>query len=305
MAIKPSIKLHYMLNQVKKVQNIDSLLKQKQDKKEVKKYFRVNRIAYRLFHNLAGYEHCGISRNHKFKREDLVVGLKDIHRYMKSKNAKKVLELASGLGPNSYYLAKNNPQVHFDCLDLCTDPIKKYKSLSNITFRKGDYHNLSRYPNSSFDIVFIIEALCFSNRKALFLKEVHKKLKPGGRLIIFDAYRGKNKKELTKEQNEILTLAVKGMSVNEFELVSHFDETVRRFKGFKLIKREDLSECVIPTIKRFQHLAKVYLAFPFLIRALKPFFPYEFNKNVFPGYFLAPLVETRLFVYYKHVLEKI
>lgn len=173
-------KLSDYLNLIKANFDVNSIIKKKQKSKDVKSYYLSNHLAYLLFHNWSGFMHMGISKNGKYRKEDLLVPLNIINSYINQVNSKRVLELGAGNGSNSAYLARKNKDVQFIAIDLSKDAPKRHRAIKNFKQELGDYHNLSKLEDETLDVVFAIEALCHSSNKIIVLQEVYRKLKSGG-----------------------------------------------------------------------------------------------------------------------------
>lgn len=103
---------------------------------------------------------------------------------------------------------------------------------------KGDFQNLSNWPNEYFDRAYGIEATCHSPDRVACFKEVNRVLKPNGLFCVLDwvvlnRYDPKNKdhvrvKEGIEVGNGLPTLAtpaevVKAFQDAGFEVLDHFD----------------------------------------------------------------------------------
>ena len=121
-------------------------------------------------------------------------------------NGLKALDIGCGLGGPDFYLAKKyaveiiaiDPQVGI--IQQAQDTLR---SLSNdlkgtISFVKMENpSNLRQFPDNSFDIVFAIESILNvpSDSKLDFLKDIHRVLKAGGKIIISDLMQAAQNKE--------------------------------------------------------------------------------------------------------------
>ncbi len=170
--------LNKKLADIREVFDVQLILAGKSDIREVERYYRINRWAYTLFHSRGGFIHMGLSRDGRYKSEDLLEPLKVVETYMKSVKAKRVLELGIGRGANSEYLAIQNPLVSFFGLDIpggqTVHAQKRAERHRNLDITTGDFHNLDMFKDQSFDVVFVIEALCHSNKK----RNSHKRSAP-------------------------------------------------------------------------------------------------------------------------------
>lgn len=221
-------KLERRLNDIREIINIENLLKERNTEEIVKSYYKINKLAYRVFHNSKGYLHMGISSDGKYSHSDLEVPLLKIEQLIKDDKAGKVLELASGHGANTVFLAKRNPDVEFSATDLSTKPKSKFYKLENTNFVYGDFHNLEQYEDNFFDLVFVMEALCHSNNKKKVLEEISRILKVGGKVVIYDGYFGKSYEELSEFEKTASRLTSTGMAVGKFGNLKRFEEDIDR-----------------------------------------------------------------------------
>ena len=169
----PAKQLDQKLGQIKKVFNVDDILALKPDKKYIQKYYRASRIAYSMFYWGSDRMYMGISRDGVYKEQDLLEAARVVEKYIKELSAHNVLELATGRGATSAYLAQRHPKIRFAGIELSSAQLglakKKSRKLPNYTPIVGDYHDLGQYDDGSVDIVFVIEALCYSTDKATVL----------------------------------------------------------------------------------------------------------------------------------------
>jgi len=242
-----------------------------------------------------------------YKEEDLLEAARFVEKYTLELKATNVLELATGRGANSSYLALKFPSVNFFGLDISKGQLdyafKSSKKIKNYHPSLGDYHDLSRFPNNHFEIVFVVEALCYSTEKEKVLREVHRVLKKGGVFIIFDGYISKKDNELT--QNELLAkkLTERGMAVSRFETYKEFLEKVRKGK-FRVVYEENVSQYILPTLYRFERLSEGFFRKKLLAKVIKRTFPKEFVNNSISGLLMPELVKLKLGLYYITILKK-
>lgn len=296
-------KLITYLNLIKANFDVRSIIRKKQENKEVKSYYLSNHLAYLLFHDWDGFMHMGISKNGKYHKEDLLVPLNVINSYINQVNSRRVLEIGAGNGSNSVYLARKNKDVQFIAIDLSKHALKRHRAIKNFKQEIGDYHNLSRLENETFDVVFVIEALCHSVNKIIVLQEIYKKLKHGGFFVIFDGYGNKPSQELSVNERLAKKLTEKSMTVDNLDYINDFRKVIKK-TGFKLIKEENLTQEVLPTMRRFEKLALVFYKNPLANRILRAFFSKDVLKNSIARLLLPTMLELRVGCYYLHVLQK-
>lgn len=281
--------------------DIGKIISEKQERDEIRSYYLANHFAYLFFHNRKGFMHMGISKDKKYHPDDVLTHLAIIQEYIDSLKATKVLEIGCGNGSNSIYLARNNPSVSFEGVDLSKKSIQQ--KIPNYHQRFGDYHDLEKYKDDSYDLIFVIEALCHSNRKDIVLKEIKKKLRDGGVFIIFDGYVSKPINQLTDKEMIAKKLTEKTMAVDNFEHIEDFNKTIQE-SGLKLINKNDYSQNIMPTLKRFERLALIFFSHKMVTRSIKLLLPSNLVKNSIAGLLMPNLIEKGIACYYLHVLQK-
>jgi ubiquinone/menaquinone biosynthesis C-methylase UbiE len=299
-------KFEFKLNKIKNVFDIEKVLSAPTDVKSIAKYYKINIIPYSIIYRGNDFIHTALSKNNVYDREnDILEQARIVEGYF-DKDTKRVLELATGRGANSFYLSEKHPEFEFVGLDLpdgqASFAIKKSKKTKNFRVVEGDFHDLSQFPENHFDIGFIVEALCHSSDKAKVLREVRRVLKPGGRFIIFDAYTKDRK--LTETEITIKKLVERGMAVPDFPFISDFKKIIND-SGFRIVKEEDLSPMTIPTFKRIEKYANRFFNFRRPIqKAIVKIFPPIFLYNAISGYLLKDSIESELSRYMLFVIEK-
>lgn len=180
---------------------------------------------------------------------------------------------------------------------------KKARKLRNYRPELGDYHDLSRFENDSVDIAFEIEAVCYSQDKERVFQEVWRILKPGGVFVLLDGYLQRARSDLDEETLFLATIVEKGMAVPQFEAYGEVLEKAKE-KGFTVDYSEDVSQFIMPTLRRFERLARIFFNHPTLARAARKIFPDTFLFNAISGYLMPDAVEKGIGQYYITVLRK-
>lgn len=302
-----SNELEEKLRKIKTVFDTEDIVSLQTGKDYVQKYYSVNKIPYSLLHTKSDLIYMGISRDGVFKEDDLLEAARTVENYIKDSRTKKVLELATGRGANSYWLAKRHHDVSFYGVDISNGQLdfafKKAKKVNNYHPSYGDYHDLIAYESNTLDIVFIVEALCYSTVKEEVLNEVHRVLKPGGVFIVFDGYLNKELPEMTTDEILAVQLTEKGMALEKFESYADFKEKIKR-SSFTLHFEENVSSYVIPTMRRFERMAQKFFSHPVLAKVATKVLPNKFTYNSVSGYLMPLLFETEVFSYWITILKK-
>jgi ubiquinone/menaquinone biosynthesis C-methylase UbiE len=292
--------LELYLTQISRIFDVPRIINEPQGKPEIINYYHKNAfLIYRLFHNWEGFIHCGISYDGRHKKEDFKEQAKIVERYIHDSNAKNVLELAYGWGANSAFLAKRNPEVTFEGIDLSLNPLKRFTKIPNLRFQSGDYHDLSAFTDDSYDVVFVIEALCCSTNKSQVLREVKKKLRRGGLFIIIDAYR-RERRPLSHSEDVMAQLIEKGFSVDKFECVEDVEGYMREV--YSIIAAKDVTQYVLPCMAKGQW-ARHYFSHPAFARAINKLLPLDIVKNVIVALLIEISIKRQIACYYIHVLK--
>jgi SAM-dependent methyltransferase len=290
------------LASIKRVFNTSEIIDQPQLTQNITKYYAANHLAYWLFHSREGFMHMGLSDDGQCHPEDFLAPLKIINSYISKLGGQRILELGAGNGTNSAYLAKQHSDIQFFAVDLSKNLLGKYGYLSNLQLKQGDYHNLADYQDSSMDVIFAIETICHSSNKQQIIDAAYSKLCPGGCFIIFDGYGQKNLRDLSHNQILAKKLAEKSMAVESFENIAEFQEKIAK-SHFTMVTNENLSNQVLPTMKRLERIARGFYRFPTVARALKWVLP-DITKNSIAGLLMPTLIQQEVCGYYLHVLKK-
>jgi ubiquinone/menaquinone biosynthesis C-methylase UbiE len=294
--------LDEFLVQVANIFDINRIIGEHQEKPQIARYYSLNRFTYRLSYSWAGVMHCGISYDGKRKKQDLDEQVRTVERLMREMDATKVLELGCGLGPNSAFLARRNPRVTFDAIDLSNKPLRRFSKLSNLHFHCGDYHNLSSFEEHSYDIAFVVEALCYSTDKAKLFREVERILSNRGIFVVVDVYQSSRAAPLSLSEEIMWTLITRGVASEPFERVTDVESYMR--KDFSIVEARDLTRCILPTLDRQKSLVQYYFKHPAFARAINRFFPFDVTKNAIVVFLLPVSVRKQILCYYLHVLRK-
>jgi ubiquinone/menaquinone biosynthesis C-methylase UbiE len=215
------------------------------------------------------------------------------------KKTDKVLDAGCGRGTTTCYLAKEYgcnitgiDIVDFE-LRMAQKKAKKL-DLKKIQFLSRDYSK-TRFSDNYFDKVFTLETLVHSPDLYKTLKEFHRILKTGGRLALFE-YTISPLKKWNNYERKILNIINTGSAMMSLDKMFH--KTFKKYiekSGFKIISDEDITNNIIPSMKRFYRYAKIPYFFIKLLNLQKNFINttagVEFYKIGLKG-----LVKYRVFV---------
>lgn len=293
--------LELYLKRVRQIFDIQSIINEPQEKPQIINYYTKNKLNYRFLHSWEGFIHFGISYDGKHKKDDFKEQARIVERYIHDCNAKNVLELGCGLGPNSAFLARRNPLITFEEIDISNKPLKRYTKMPNVRFQFGDYHDLSDFADNAYDLVFAIDTLCYSNDKLQVLHEVKKKLKRGGLFIVIDWYKKDRVTSLSQSEDIMWKLVEKGFSADKFESVENVEGYMQEVYSITFAK--DVSQCVLPSMLRLESLLRFYFNHPAFAMAVNKLVPFDIVKTAIGELFLSTSIKRQIGCYYIHVLK--
>jgi ubiquinone/menaquinone biosynthesis C-methylase UbiE len=302
---KMNSSLNDRLAEISKVFEVERILQRDTSSTtEVSRYYRKNRLAYRLFNSHDGFVHMGISKNNKFSEEDFYTQVRIVNRAIQTVQAINVLELAPGKAATIKYLAKSNPETQFYGIDLESGQLKVQQSTSNLKLSYGDYHDLSQYADESMDLVYVIEALCHAADKKAVIAEVSRVLRPNGVFIIIDGYYAKDLNELPTDQRLACELTAKSMMVtSKNQTYTYLTKTLKQC-GFTIREKKNYSKEILPSLHRLELKATKLLKRPRLAKAITKSAGEIVTANAIAGYLMPVCVKEGLFQYrYTYALK--
>lgn len=228
----------------------------------------------------------------------MIAGLLEKHQ------AHDVLELAAGKAATTKYLATHFPQVQFTGLDLPHGQLQTAATQANLTLTTGDYHNLRQFKSDSFDVVYIIEALCHARDKQQVTQEVFRILKPNGLFIIFDGYNTKTDEQMDATETYASRLLWKSMMVGAD---GHHYQTFRQMltrEGFDLIDEENLTQYVLPSMRRLERRGRRFLSHPRFMKIFAKLMPKVMTSNLVAAHLFPVTCSSGVHQYWFSVAQK-
>ncbi|MDX9766822.1 MAG: methyltransferase domain-containing protein [Ectothiorhodospiraceae bacterium] len=253
----PPASLTDALALIARVFDVDDILAD-QGRDIVETYYDHSEKGYRRFHSEAGCMHLAINRDGRFAADGYYEQAREVGRQLEAVGARDCLELGSGFGFNTLYLSRRHPNVHFTGLDLMDRHVRAARreaiGLANVAFQCGSFEQ-ARFPTQSVDVVFGVECLCYAQDLDELHARVAQALRPGGRYVLFDAYRREGVERRPQPMQTATRLTEITMAVTQgFRPVADWTDAMQR-AGLEVKVVEDLSAAVLPTFLRMQSFA--------------------------------------------------
>ncbi|MEM6622867.1 MAG: class I SAM-dependent methyltransferase [Pseudomonadota bacterium] len=298
--------LQNRLDELSRLFDLDQLSEVRCGPVEIERYYRVSRHAYSRYHDRGNAVHMGLSESGSFHPEDFQGQAKFVSSRL-PEAATTILELATGRGMNSIWLARSHPELRIVGVDITPAQLAYAehdgKDVTNFQARYGDFHDLSAFEDGSQDLVFVVEALCHSDSKERIAREVWRVLRPGGRFIVIDGYRGRPAHECSLAENRALALLARGMTVGSFEGYPAVRSAIIS-AGFDLTEEHDRTDQILPSLERCDRLARRYLNRPIIARIIKALLPRPLVSTAVSGYLFTELSGRGVFAYWISVFDK-
>lgn len=182
--------------------------------------------------------------------------------WAKVQAGEQVLDAGCGVGGSALWLVQETG-CNVTGLSLSQRQIEQATTLAMARhqsdaaiFEVGDFCD-TRYEDASFDVVWAIESVCHAVDKAAFLREAHRLLRPGGRLVLCDFFR--SQQVSTVPGARVLRQWLDAWAIDSLTSQRALLQRAREI-GFTDLHARDLTEAVTPSARRLYR--RFQLGFP-------------------------------------------
>ena len=212
--------------------------------KEISAYYEENDLSYQNWGGPGPYHlHYGYQDDVKKDHHTSLLRMVEVLAELAGvRQGETILDAGCGVGGTTFWLAERY-LVDIHGISISPFQIRKAKEFARangnrIGFSAQDFCNTS-FPENSFDLVWAVESVCHAYHKEEFIQEVHRVLKPGGRLMVADFFL--NQEEITEVQRYSLDIWLRGWAIPNLAPTSLFLRSLKEI-GFKRVNSLNLTE---------------------------------------------------------------
>jgi tocopherol O-methyltransferase len=225
-------------------------------------YFEDTKRDYRLWWmtSTALAMHFGFYDEHSRNHAEALINM---NRVLATKaelhSSDRVLDAGCGVGGSAIWLARELGArvVGVNVVPSEIDRGRRYarqrKVADRVTFELQDMSRTA-FPDGSFDVVWAIESVCHVPDKREFLAEARRLLKPGGRLVVADAFR--QRRPFGPADERLVHDWLSAWMVPDLMTPNEFTDAAQK-NGFASVSFEDVRAPLQPSSRRMYRLMRV------------------------------------------------
>jgi SAM-dependent methyltransferase len=294
------------LKVLRRMFDLERIAGQKISLADVAEYYQQSDAGYRLFHSTDGALHLALNRNGSFDPAGYYAQAEFVERHICECEARRILEAGSGNGFNTLHLARRHPQRRFVGIDLTSQHVASAREaaggMENLEYAQGNYELLP-FSDGAFDVAFGVETFCQTAQMRRALAEMHRVLRPGGRLVVVDCFRQRPLAEMDADLRLAARLVEKTTAVDGFALINQWLDSVRSL-GFTVLDVSNDSTLTVHNLARFYRLARAFFDDPPLVDAVRQTVPPLMLQNAICGLLMPYTVGGGAHGYYSIALAR-
>lgn len=228
--------------------------------RRVARYYDQTQVLYSWIWSRSGV-HYGLWDPATRGREQAIRNLdRAVERALDLPDGSRVLDAGCGIGGTSLFLARERGfamtgvTLSEDQLRRARGAARRLPAERRPRFLLRDYLDTG-LPEGVFDGAFAIESACYAESKPAFLAETYRLLRPGGRLVVADGFRG----EVAPGDAPRYARMLRGMALTELVRPESFAADLRG-AGFAEIRRSERNADVRASAAAIERLSWVGLA---------------------------------------------
>lgn len=221
---------------------------------DIENYYDHTEVHYKMWWNLekAAGLHYGIWEAETRNNTDAILNTNA--RLMQLGNlsgSDRVLDAGCGIGGSSIFLAERlgctveGITLSKRQVATATRLAAKKKLKHLLTFSRQNYLSTD-FPDEHFDVIWAIESFGSAPKKSAFFQEMHRILKPGGRILFADTFKPYPYDIATDKDMQIM---LNGWAISDILSLDELEE-VSQFNGFTNFQIEDVSAQIKPSVNR-------------------------------------------------------
>ncbi|MDA8263318.1 MAG: methyltransferase domain-containing protein [Actinomycetota bacterium] len=224
---------------------------------DVARYYRETAWQYRLVWDTE-HLHYGYSDHpHAPHRQALVRLLEVMADAAHVSPGLIVVDAGCGVGGAARWLATNRGArvLGYSIVpEQVEEAGRRSREIGDVRFYVADYRDLP-LPDESADIVWALESSCYSRPKTDFLDEAFRVLRPHGRLIVADFYRGRQPGDASEEA--LVRAWEESWSMPQLQTQDELLDDLTRW-GATYVWNRDITPNVLPSARRLYRLGRVF-----------------------------------------------
>lgn len=235
----------------------------KQPRQEIIDYYHTaeSRWGYQLL--LGGVKHFGYypeGHEHISMQQAMQNMMEQVGQRLALSAGSRVLDAGCGEGATAIHLAQSH-RFNIEGVDILDFNIERAKQKTaeahaTASFTLASYDKLP-FADQSFDGIYTLETLLHATNADEVLREFYRVLRPGGRIVMFE-YTVPEMKDMDERQQRIFRIIAEGSAMHSFLSFTHGSFSARTSRaGFGDVRVEDLTERMIPMLKRFYKLGVI------------------------------------------------
>jgi cyclopropane fatty-acyl-phospholipid synthase-like methyltransferase len=238
-----------------------------ESRKAVEKFYSEANCFLELFWSgsthMIHFGYCGDDPSSKLGHEQsLIETVRQVALRLKPISGERILDAGCGVGGAALWFAK-----HYDVkvVGITNVPLHAKEASEHarrvgivagaVEFKLADYIDTG-FENGSFAAIYAIESVCYAADKLAFLKEAHRLLADGGRLVVLDGFR--TQRGNMPEDERLMQSWLNGWGANDLDTIDEFTAKARE-AGFSDISLENLQSRFADSHRRAHNLARLFL----------------------------------------------